>query len=56
MFSVSELVTDIKLNRKKKNVSPVSVVSLYCNTRTYLCPDEHSKRGHPFCNLISFDI
>ena len=42
---IYELVTGNK-TQSIKNVSHVSVVSLYCKTRTYLCSDEHSEGEH----------
>ena len=39
------MVTDNK-TQSIENVSHVSVVSLYCKTRKYLCSDEHSEGEH----------
>ena len=38
----------IKLNPQKENVSHVSVVSLYCKIRKYVCLDEQSEGEHNF--------
>jgi len=44
---IYELVTGNN-TQSIKNVSGVSVVSLYCKTRKYLCSDEHSEGEHKY--------